>query len=177
LIINEPTHHLWVKIISKKSQLFSHLKRWKLEVEHKTDLKLQYLKSDGGKEFGSKEFKEWLTLEGIIHEISALYEHEQNGLAERSIQNVSQRAMCQLFSANMSQGFWPYMVKTTAYLINCSPTTMLNNKTPYEAWMGKRPNIKNLQMFGKIGYVHLPPETHKKWAKKSCPCQLLRYNL
>jgi hypothetical protein len=90
LIINEHTHHLWVEIMSKKSQSFSHLKRWKLEVESETDLKLQYLKSDGGKEFSSKEFKEWLTSEGIIHEISAPYKHKQNGLAKRSIQNVSQ---------------------------------------------------------------------------------------
>jgi hypothetical protein len=161
--------------MSKKSQLFSHLKRWKLEVEHKTDLKLQYLKSDGGKEFSSKEFKEWLTSEGIIHEISALYKHEQNGLAERSIQNVSQQTMCQLFGANMSQGFWPYMVENAAYLINHSLTTTLNNKMPYKAWMGKRLNIKNLQTFGKIGYVHLPPETHEKWTKKSHPCHLLGY--
>jgi hypothetical protein len=113
-----------------------------------TDLKLQYLKSDGGKEFGSKEFEQWLQSEGVIHEISAPYEHEQNGLAERSIQNVSQRAMCQLFGANMSQGFWPYAVQNATYLINRSPTTTLNNKTPYEAWTGKRPNIKHLRTFG-----------------------------
>jgi hypothetical protein len=52
--------------------------------------------------------------------------------------------MCQLFGANMSQGFWPYVVENAAYLINHSPTTMLNDKMPYEAWMGKQLNIKNL---------------------------------
>jgi hypothetical protein len=175
IIIDEHTHYLWVEIISKKSESFSRLKRWKLEVEREANLKLQYLKSDGGKEFSSKEFKEWLTSEGVVHEISAPYEHEQNGLAERCIQNVSQRAMCQLFSANMSQGFWPYAVETAAYLINRSPTTTLDNKTPYKAWKGKRPSIKHLHAFGEMGYVHIPLETQKKWSKKSRPCRLLGY--
>ena len=88
---------------------------------------------------------------------------------------MSQRAMCQLFGANMSEGFWPYAVETAVYLINCSPTTMLKDKTPFEAWTGKRPNIKRLRTFGETGYVHIPPETRKKWTKKSRPCRLLSY--
>ena len=138
-------------------------------------MKLQYLKSDGGKEFRSKLFEDWLAAEGVVHKKSTPYEHEQNGLAERGIQNVLQRAMCQLFGANMSQGFWPYAVETAVYLINWSPTTMLDNETPFEAWMGKHPSIKHLRTFGETGYVHIPLETWKKWTRKSHPCQLLRY--
>ena len=177
LIIDEHTHYSWVEFLQKKSDAFTRLKKWKLEAEQETDQKLQHLKSDGGKEFGSKEFKEWLTSEGVIHEMSAPYEHEQNGLAERGIQNVSQRAMCQLFGANMSQGFWPYAVENAVYLINRSPTTTLKDKTPFEAWTGKRPNIKHLRTFGETGYVHIPPETRRKWTKKSRPCRLLGHTL
>lgn len=173
LIIDEHTHYHWVEILPKKSDALARLQKWKLEAERETDLKLRYLKSDRGKEFDSREFKEWLESEGITHEMSAPYEHEQNGLAERGIRNVSQRAMCQLFGANMSQGFWPYAVKNAVYLINRSPTTTLKNKTPFEAWTGKRPNIKHLRTFGETGYVHIPPETRKKWTKKARPCRLL----
>jgi len=130
---------------------------------------------DGGKEFGSKAFEDWLRAEGVVHKKSAPYKHEQNGVAERGIQNVSQQAMCQLFGVNMSEGFWPYAVKTAIYLINRSPTTTLDSKTPFEAWMGKRLNIKHLHMFGETGYVHIPPEMRKKWTKKSCLCRFLGY--
>jgi len=177
LIVDEHTHYIWVEFLPKKSDLFLWLRNWKLQVKWETSLKLQHLKSDGGMEFGSNEFKKWLTSEGVIHEISIPYKHEQNGLAERCIQNVSQQAMCQLFGANMSQGFWLYAVESVVYLINQSPTTALNNKTPYKAWVGKRPNIKCLHTFGEMGYVHILPETCKKWTKKSCPCWLLRYPL
>jgi len=111
----------------------------------------------------------------VVHEKSALYKHEQNGMAERGIQNISQWAMCQLFGVNMSEGFWPYAVETAIYLINHSPTTTLDSKTPFKAWTGKHPNIKHLHTFGEMGYVHIPPEMHKKWTKKSHPCRFLGY--
>ena len=167
--------HHWVEILSKKSNAFPHLQRWKLWAEQETDLKLQCLKSDGRKEFGSKAFEEWLAADGVVHEISAPYEHEQNGLAKRGIQNVSQRAMCQLFGANMLESFWPYAVETAVYLINCSPTTTLLDKNPYKAWTGKQPDIGHLCTFGEVGYVHIPLETRKKWSKKAHLCQFLGY--
>ena len=126
-------------------------------------------------EFGSKAFEEWLAVDGVTHEKSAPYEHEQNGLAERGIQTISQRAMCQLFGANMTVGFWPYAVEISTYLVNRSPTTALTGKTPFEAWTGERPNIKNLRTFGETGYVHIPPETRKKWTRKARPCRFLGY--
>jgi hypothetical protein len=175
LIIDEHTHYQWVEFLSKKSDAFSWLRKWKLSTEHEADLKLQCLKSDGGKEFGSEAFEEWLAMDGVIHEKSAPYEHEQNGLAERAIRNVSQQAMCQLFGADMSRGFWPYTVETAVYLINRSPTTTLKDMTPFEAWTGKRPNIGRLHTFGETGYVHIPPETRRKWTKKSRPCRFLGY--
>jgi len=92
---------------------------------------------DGGKEFGSRAFEEWLATDSVIHKTSALYEHEQNGLAERGIQNVSQWAMCQLFRANMHEGFWPYAIETVVYLINHSLTSTLCDKTPFEVWTGE----------------------------------------
>ena len=58
LIIDEHTHYHWVKFLLKKSDMSAQLKKWKLEAEQETDLKLQYLKSDGGKEFSNKEIEE-----------------------------------------------------------------------------------------------------------------------
>ncbi|SRR5258706_1486708 len=175
LIIDKHTHHHWVKFLSKKSNTFSHLVRWKLRAECETDLKLQYLKLDGGKEFRSNAFEEWLKADGVVHKKSAPYKHEQNGLAERGIQNVSQRAMCQLFGADMSSGFWPYVAKTAVYLINCSLTNMLRNKTPFEAWTGKWLDIRHLHTFGEISYIHIPLEIQRKWSKKACLCRFLGY--
>jgi hypothetical protein len=90
LIIDEHTHYHWAEFMPRKSDAFTCLQKWKLQVECETDLKLQYLKSDGGGEFGSGSFATWLMSKGVVHEKSTPYEHEQNGLVERGIQNVSQ---------------------------------------------------------------------------------------
>jgi len=90
LIVDEHTRYMWTEFMPKKSDAFARLRRWKLRAERETDLKLRHLKSDGGMEFSSKAFEEWLAVDGMTHERSALYEHEQNGLAERGIQTISQ---------------------------------------------------------------------------------------
>ena len=90
LIVDEHTRYMWTEFMPKKSDAFARLRRWKLRAERETDLKLRHLKSDGGMEFSSKAFEEWLAVDGMTHERSALYEHEQNSLAERGIQTISQ---------------------------------------------------------------------------------------
>ena len=77
LIIDKHTHYQWVEFMPKKNDTFTQLKQWKLWAEMETDLKLQFLKSDRGGEFGSNVFDEWLAAEGMVHEKSALYEHKQ----------------------------------------------------------------------------------------------------
>lgn len=82
MIIDKHTHYQWVEFLPKKNDAFTRLKQWKLQAEMETNLKLQFLKSDRGGEFRSKAFDEWLAAEGVVHEKSAPYEHEQNGLVE-----------------------------------------------------------------------------------------------
>lgn len=38
-------------------------------------------------------------------------------------------------------------------MLNRSPTKSLNGVTPYEAWYGKKPNVKHMKIFGCIGHV------------------------
>ncbi|TXG63524.1 hypothetical protein EZV62_010518 [Acer yangbiense] len=41
--------------------------------------------------------------------------------------------------------------------IRC-PTKAVHNKTPVEAWSGRKPSTKHLRVFGSICYVHIPKE-------------------
>lgn len=49
--------------------------------------------------------------------------------------------------------FWGEAVATVVYVLNRSPTKSLNGVTPYEAWYGKKPNVKHMKIFGCIGHV------------------------
>lgn len=46
-------------------------------------------------------------------------------------------------------------VHTTCYLINRSPSTALNFKTPQEVWTGKPPSYQNLRVFGCPAFFHV----------------------
>jgi hypothetical protein len=44
--------------------------------------------------------------------------------------------------------FWTEAVVTAVYILNRSPTKALNDRTPYEAWHGRKPAVSHLQVFG-----------------------------
>ena len=60
-----------------------------------------------------------------------------------------------LFNANLSKHFRAEEVNTTTYLINRSPSSTLDFKTPQEVWSEKPPNLSNLKVFGCPAYIHI----------------------
>ena len=68
-------------------------------------------------------------------------------------------------------------VNTAVYLHNWSPTSALKNKTLFESWSGKKPNVSNLKVFGCICFVHTPDHLRKKLGPKSCKAIFVGYPL
>jgi hypothetical protein len=56
-------------------------------------------------------------------------------------------------------------VGTTCYLVNRSPSSTLDDKTPHEVWFGKKPSLQHLRLFGCDAYVHVPKENRSKLDK------------
>src|SRR4051812_28392977 len=57
--------------------------------------------------------------------------------------------------------FWGKAVLTAAFILNRCFTRNVDGMTPYEAWHGKKPNVRFLRIFGCVGHVkdtrpHLP---------------------
>jgi hypothetical protein len=44
--------------------------------------------------------------------------------------------------------FWAEAVNTTVYIKNQCPTKVFESKTSQEAWIGTKPNVFHLQVFG-----------------------------
>jgi Pyruvate/2-oxoacid:ferredoxin oxidoreductase delta subunit len=57
-------------------------------------------------------------------------------------------------------------VGTACYLVNRSPSSTLEEKTPQEVWTGKKPSLTHLKVFGCDAYVHVPKENKSKIDKK-----------
>lgn len=107
------------------------------------------------------------------------YLPEQNGVAERFNRTVIERARTLIFSAVLKKFFWNEAVQTANYLINRSLTSALKGdliiKTPAELWYGKKPNVKNIRIFGSVVYCHVPKKKRKKLDIKATKVVLMGY--
>ena len=65
------------------------------------------------------------------------------------------------------------MVETACYLVNRSPSSALEDKTPQEVWTSKKPSLSHLRVFGCDAYVHVPKEERTKLDNKSKGASLL----
>jgi hypothetical protein len=57
---------------------------------------------------------------------------------------------------------WGEAAMTKIYVKNRSPHPILKDKTPEEAFSGKKPNVENLRIFGCPIYFHIPKDKTNK---------------
>ena len=69
--------------------------------------------------------------------------------------------------------FWPDAVQWVNHVLNRSPTLIVRDMTPEEAWSGRKPSVEHFRVFGCIGYVHIPDVKRSKLDDKSVKCVLL----
>ena len=155
--------------------MFQKFVEWKALVEKSTSKRLKVLRSDNGGEYLSSEFRDYLSREGIRHELTIPKTPQQNGVAERMNRTLVESVRSMLIDAHLPHKFWAEALSTAVYLRNRSPTKAVEDKTPYEAWSGGRPNVKHLRVFGCIAYAHVPKDERKKLDSKSRKCILLGY--
>ena len=77
--------------------------------------------------------------------------------------------------AGLSIGYWSYAILAAAHIRNRCPKAGLN-VTPFEGWMGWKPDLKRLRTFGCIGYAQVPKDTRRKGDSKGIKCILLGYD-
>ncbi|GJS00640.1 zinc finger, CCHC-type containing protein [Tanacetum coccineum] len=69
----------------------------------------------------------------IIHETTAPYTPQQNGMAERKNRALKEMVNSILSYSSLSEGFWGEAMLTACYLLNKFPNKR-NKTTPYELW-------------------------------------------
>ncbi|GJS32085.1 retrovirus-related pol polyprotein from transposon TNT 1-94 [Tanacetum coccineum] len=109
----------WVYPIKKKSDVFEVFKVYKARVKLDSRTKIKCLRIDNG-----GEYTEWMN----------------RTLLER------ERAM--LATASLGKSLWAEAVNTACYVINRSPSTAVELKTPIEMWMKKPVNYSDIHIFG-----------------------------
>ncbi|KAG6539068.1 hypothetical protein ZIOFF_004221 [Zingiber officinale] len=152
-----------------KNDAFQAFKKFKVLTENKTGYKIRTLRTDRGGEFLSTEFTRFCGNEGIERHLTAPYTPQQNGVVERRNRTVMAMARSLLKGTHMPARFWGEAVRHAVYLLNRLPTKALGERTPFEAWMGRKPHLSHLRVFGCVAYVKNTTPHLKKLDDRSSP--------
>jgi len=155
-----------VYFLKHRSEVSAKFKEFEAITTNDCGHKIEALRTDNGGEYISNEFKDYLKSRGIRHELTVPYTPEQNGVAERLNRTLVEAARSMMSHSGLSNAYWAEAVATAAYLRNRSVTTA-TDKTPYERWYGRKPDLSNLRVFGCIAYAHVPDVMRHKLDKKA----------
>src|SRR5271169_3570604 len=148
--------------LKKKSSasILERFREYKPEVEKQTGRVIKRLRTDGG-----GEYEKWMGIHlkgsGIIHEMTAPYSPDQNGVAERANRTIMERVKAIIAESKLDKRLWMEIADTVVYLKNRSPTSAIAT-TPYELWHGAKPSLSHLRIIGSTAYVHIPKEKRIK---------------
>ena len=172
-IVDDFSRGVWLYLMKEKSEVAQHLRDFIAMVEKQFQVPVKTVRSDNGTEFMC--LKSYFQRSGILHETSCVGTSQQNGRAERKHRHILNVARALLFQADLPTKFWGESILTAAYLINRTPSMVLQGKTPYEVLNGKPPMIDHLKVFGCLCFVHNQDHRGDKFASRSRRCMFVGY--
>lgn len=161
-LIDDYSRKTWVYFLQEKSEAFSAFKSFKVYVQSETGKHIKTIRTDRGGEYCSKDFESFCNYHGIRRELTASYSTQQNSVSERKNRTILNMVRTLLTKGRIPKNFWPEAVNWSIHILNRSPTFAVQNKTPEEAWCGRRLAVDHFRFFGCIAYAHIPDEKRKK---------------
>jgi transposase InsO family protein len=94
---------------------------------------IRRFRSDNGSgEYNNKTFRGILAVRGIAFEPCPPHTQHKNGIAERMIGVLTQKARAMMLDSQAPMQFWAEAINTACYLHRRTPNQSLDGKTPYE---------------------------------------------
>jgi hypothetical protein len=82
-----------------------------------------------------------------------------------------------LKTKSLENEFWAKAMNIVVYTLNKCPRRALLNLTQEEAWLGYKPSVAHMQVFGCTTYAHVPTKKMRKLDEKSVKCIFIGYSI
>nr|KAJ0226448.1 hypothetical protein LSAT_V11C100026870 [Lactuca sativa] len=163
--------YCYVYLLHSKDEALDKFKIYKQQVElHKNEL-IKVLHTDRGGEYYDPIYFEST---GIIHQTTAPYTPQQNGVAERKNRTLKEMVNSMVSYSGLSERFWGEAMLTACYILNRTPNKRSKN-TPYELWCKKVPNLSYLKVWGCRAVVRLTEPKRKTLGESGIDCIFIGY--
>ncbi|KAL0321308.1 UNVERIFIED_CONTAM: Retrovirus-related Pol polyprotein from transposon TNT 1-94 [Sesamum radiatum] len=158
---------------SLKDEALEAFKLYKNEVENQLSKTIKAVRSDRGGEYGAP-FEEFCSKFGIIHQTTAPYSPQSNGIAERKNRTLKEMMNAMLINSGLPQNLWGEAILSANHILNKVPHKD-KNETPYELWKGHKPSYKYLKVWGCLAKVEVPKPKQIKIGPKTIDCIFIGY--
>ena len=101
------------------------IRLWEAQTGHR----LKAVRTDRGTEYVNSELEAYFRDKGVIHNTTAPYTPEQNGVAERFNRTLMERVRAMLFDAKLGYEHWADAASTATYFKNRIPSSH-SSQTP-----------------------------------------------
>jgi hypothetical protein len=162
----------YVYLMKHKHETFEMFKLFQNEVQNQLGKTIKALRSDRGGEYLSEEFIDHLGNCGIISQLTPPRTPQHNGVSERRNRTLLDMVRSMMSRSTLPSSFWSYALLTAARILNMAPTKKVD-KTPYEIWHGKVPNLSYLKIWG--CEAHVRHEASSKLDPRSVKCNFVGY--
>ena len=175
-IIDDFSRYGWVLFIENKSDVFDKFFQWYNEIKNIFNKLIKFIRSDNGTEFSNSKFKNFCSINGIVHQFTIPYNPQQNGHAERLNGTLISSTKALLNDSKLGREFWEYAVDTANYIHNRIPHAGINYKIPYEILFKTKVDYSHFKVFGCRVFFYIPKTLRNKFDNNASPGIFLGYH-
>ncbi|KAH9725866.1 hypothetical protein KPL70_008032 [Citrus sinensis] len=148
VIVDDYSRYTWVLFLANKDDALDAFKVLCKKLQNEKGHGIVCIRSDHGGEFENHAFEIFCNNLGIEHQFSSPRTPQQNGVVERKNRSIQEMARTMLNENALPKYFWAEAVNTACYVLNRVLIRPNLNKTPYELWKDRKPNIGYFKVFG-----------------------------
>ncbi|KAL0377947.1 UNVERIFIED_CONTAM: hypothetical protein Sradi_3100200 [Sesamum radiatum] len=174
-IVDHYSRSTWTHLLQFKSQAIDYLCSFITLTQTQFGKTIKIIRSDNGSEFLSIKFQTFLQQHGILHQRSCAYTPQQNGVVEHKHKHLLTMARSLLFQASLPDKFWGDCILAATYIINRTPSQLLNWSTPYQLLFNKPPSYSHFRVFGCLCYATNVKPSKSKFDPRSFKCIFVGY--
>ena len=160
-VLDDFSKACWIVPMSSKGEALSVLQACVVKLERQLDVKVRFVRSDGGLEFASSSAKAWYDKLGIQHQLSTRYSPELNGVAERFMRTSKDMISAMVADGGLGHRYWDYAARYVEVIL-LKTSTDTHGVTPWEKLTKRKPNLDSIRPFGEACFVQVPSDIRRK---------------
>ena len=181
--IDDYSRYGYLYLIKEKAESLDKFKIFWTEVEKQLVKVIKVVRSDRGGEYYGKHgdagqlkgsFAKYLEDSGIVAQFTMPGSPEQNGIVKRRNRTLMEMVRSMISRTNLPGFLWGEALKTALYILNRVPTKVVP-LTPFELWIGRKPSLNHLKVWGCPAEVKLYNPTLSKLDSRTTRCYFVSY--